>query len=97
MNDGVLVVNFAALQQASEGIEKALRKLDTDLAELASLADKLVGTWDGAAKEAYAVRRAQWEAASRDLQSILRDIKLAVVESANDYQHTEKANTNLFQ
>jgi len=97
MNDGVLVVSFPALQQASADIQKALNTLDTQLGQLERDAAPLVASWDGEAKQAYEQRQARWRAASTDLQAMLRDIKLAVDESTADYLTTEKKNTNLFQ
>jgi early secretory antigenic target protein ESAT-6 len=97
MNDGVLVVKFPALQQASADIQKALSSLDSQLGQLERDAAPLVASWDGEAKQAYEVRQARWRAASQDLQAMLRDIKIAVDESAADYLNTEKKNTQLFQ
>jgi len=97
MNDGVLVVRFPALQQASADIQKALSTLDSQLGQLERDAAPLVSSWDGDAKQAYEQRQARWRSASQDLQTMLRDIKSAVDESAADYQSTERKNTNLFQ
>ena len=97
MNDGVLVVKFPALQQASADIQKALSTLDSQLGQLERDAAPLVSSWDGDAKQAYEQRQARWRSASQDLQAMLRDIKAAVDESAADYQSTERKNTNLFQ
>ena len=97
MNDDVLVVNFPALQQASADIQKALNTLDTQLGQLERDAAPLIATWDGEARQAYDQRQARWRAASADLQAMLRDIKLALDDSAADYLSTEKKNVNLFQ
>jgi len=97
MNDGVLVVNFAALQQASADIQKALGSLESQLGQLERDAAPLVSTWAGDAKEAYAQRQNRWRTASQDMQNILRDIKNAVDHSAADYMNTEKKATGLFQ
>jgi 6 kDa early secretory antigenic target len=97
MNDGVLVVTFPALQQASADIQKALSTLESQLAQLERDAAPLVATWSGEAKQAYDQRQARWRAASQDLQSMLREIKIAVDDSAADYLSTEKRNTSLFQ
>ncbi|MFC6018657.1 WXG100 family type VII secretion target [Plantactinospora solaniradicis] len=97
MGDGLLVVQFPALQQASADIQKALNTLDSQLDQLEQDAAPLVSTWEGEAKEAYAVRQARWRQASMDLQNMLRDIKMALDESAADYLSTEKKNTGLFQ
>jgi WXG100 family type VII secretion target len=92
-----LIVNFAALQQASTDIQSALNALASQLAELERDAAPLVATWDGAAREAYDVRQARWRGAADDLSRILRDIKVALDESATDYHHTEQRNIGLFQ
>jgi WXG100 family type VII secretion target len=97
MNDGVLVVNFAALQQASADIQKALSSVDSQLGQLERDAAPLVATWAGDAKEAYAQRQERWRTASHDMQNILRDIRNAVDHSAADYMSTEKKATGLFQ
>jgi WXG100 family type VII secretion target len=90
MGDSRLVVNFAALHQASTDIQRALGLLDSHLGQLERDAAPLVATWEGAAREAYDARQATWRRASRDLQAILREIKIAVDESAADYHDTER-------
>lgn len=97
MYDGVLVVRFPALQKASADIQKALNILHSQLEQLEDDARPLVATWDGEAKQAYEVRQAKWRSASQDLQNMLREIKVAVDESAADYLNTEKKNAGLFQ
>jgi WXG100 family type VII secretion target len=47
-----LVVNFAALQQASQDIQGALDALTSQLGQLEQDAAPLVATWDGTAREA---------------------------------------------
>ncbi|MEU8073260.1 WXG100 family type VII secretion target [Micromonospora sp. NPDC049151] len=97
MEHGVLVVNFAALQQAGADIQRALSTMESQLGQLERDAAPLVASWDGEAREAYEVRQSRWRSASQDLQGMLRDIKLAVEDSAADYLDTEKRNANLFQ
>lgn len=97
MNDGMLVVSFSALQQASADIQKALNSLESQLGQLERDAAPLVASWSGDARQAYEQRQTKWRSASRDLQTMLRDIKLAVDDSAADYLNTEKKNVNLFQ
>ncbi|MER5456734.1 MULTISPECIES: WXG100 family type VII secretion target [unclassified Micromonospora] len=97
MENGVLVVNFAALQQASADIQRALNTLESQLGQLEQDAAPLVASWSGEAQQAYEQRQARWRNASQDLQTMLRDIKVAVDESATDYLDTEKRNAGLFQ
>ncbi|HKT01639.1 MAG TPA: WXG100 family type VII secretion target [Rugosimonospora sp.] len=95
-NGDALVVNFAALHQASADIQQALGALDSQLGQLERDAAPLVATWDGEARQAYDARQAAWRRAAADLAGMLRDIKLAVDESAADYHATEKRNTSMF-
>jgi WXG100 family type VII secretion target len=97
MDNDLLVVNFAALHQASADIQSALGALSGQLDDLERDAAPLVASWDGPARAAYDVRQARWRAAAGDLSAILRDIKVALDESAADYQHTERRNTSLFE
>jgi early secretory antigenic target protein ESAT-6 len=90
MTDNRLVVNFGALQQASADIAKTLGTLDSHLGQLERDAAPLVATWEGEARQAYDSRQATWRRAARDLQAILREIKIAVDESAADYRETER-------
>jgi 6 kDa early secretory antigenic target len=96
-NDGMLLVNFGALQQASADIQKAIHTMQSQLDQLESDAKPLIATWNGAAQEAYAERQAKWRAASQDLHHILQSIKGAVDKSTEDYVNTEKQATQRFQ
>jgi ESAT-6 family protein len=97
MDNGLLLVNFGALQQASMDIQKALSELQSQLGQLERDAGSLVDSWDGAAQEAYRERQRKWQTAAGELSEILRSIKLAVDESATDYQETERKAANRFQ
>lgn len=94
--DGLLVVNFAALEQASRDIQSAINELEGQLANLEADARPLVATWNGTAREAYDANHLKWTNAANDLTRMLRDIKLAVDESAAEYQATETRNANMF-
>jgi WXG100 family type VII secretion target len=90
MNDGMLRVNFGALNQAGADIQKAISKLESELTQLEQDAAPLVASWTGTARNSYAERQRRWKSASTDLQNILREIKNAVDASAADYQDTER-------
>ncbi|HEY3009491.1 MAG TPA: WXG100 family type VII secretion target [Micromonosporaceae bacterium] len=93
----VMYINFPALQKASADIQAALNTMESQLGELERDAAPLVATWDGDAKAAYEQRQARWRSAAADLSAMLRDIKVAVDDSAADYLQTEKKNTQLFE
>jgi ESAT-6 family protein len=92
-----LLVQFGALQHASQNISKAVSTLHTKLSDLESAAGPLVQAWEGDAKEAYAQRQQQWRSAAQDLTEILGRIKSALDESTEQYAATEQSNTRLFQ
>jgi WXG100 family type VII secretion target len=96
-NDGMLLVNFGAMQQASADIQKAIQSMQAQLDQIESDAKPLIATWDGAAQQAYAQRQAKWRGASQDLHNILQNIKRAVDQSTEDYVNTEKQATQRFQ
>jgi WXG100 family type VII secretion target len=96
-NDGLLLVNFGALQQASADIQKAVSTMQQQLEDLERMAKPLVETWQGEAQQAYAARQARWRASSHDLTQILQNIKAAVDQSTHDYIATEKQATQRFQ
>jgi early secretory antigenic target protein ESAT-6 len=97
MDNGLLLVNFGALSQGSADIQKALNQLQSQLSDLAHDAGPLVATWNGAAQAAYSERQRKWTAAADDLAAILRNIKVAVDESAADYQRTESQAQKRFE
>jgi WXG100 family type VII secretion target len=96
MSDQQLLVQFGALQNASQNIAKAVSTLHSKLSDLESAAGPLVAAWDGTAKEAYAQRQAQWRNAAQDITELLGRIKSALDESTEHYAATERSNTNLF-
>jgi 6 kDa early secretory antigenic target len=96
VTDEMLVVNFAALEQASVDIQSALVALESELVQLEDDAAPLVAVWGGDAKQAYDARQARWRAAASDLTAMLRDIKVALEESLADYRSTEQRNVALF-
>lgn len=96
MSDGQLVVNFTALQTAAGDINNAINAMESQLAEAEQTAAPLVASWDGSARDSYQARQAVWTKAATDLSTMLRDIKRAVEQSAEQYQATETRNTNLF-
>jgi WXG100 family type VII secretion target len=97
MSDETLVVNFAALQQASTNIQMAINTMTSQLGQLESDAAPLVSTWDGEAQAAYQQRQSIWRRAAEDLSAMLTEIKVSVDQSAADYHSTERRNTSMFR
>jgi 6 kDa early secretory antigenic target len=96
MNDDVLVVNFAAMQQAVLDIEHAIELIDSELDTLESAATPLAAHWSGAAQQAYQVQHDRWTTAADDLKAILVQISRALMDTTDDYSATERSNASLF-
>jgi 6 kDa early secretory antigenic target len=95
-NGHELLVQFGALEAASQNISKAINTMRAKLGELEAAARPMVDTWDGAAQAAYMQRQEMWRKSAEDITNILSQIKSALDASAQHYAATERANTNLF-
>jgi ESAT-6 family protein len=96
-NDGSLLVNFNTLGQAVADIDRAIGKLRTELETLDQTGKKLVGGWDGDARDSYHIRQTKWTKSAEELTQILQNIKGALQESLSDYSATEKQAAARFQ
>jgi WXG100 family type VII secretion target len=91
-----IVIDEIKLRNAADDIEKAIKAMDRGLDDAEEAARPLVETWQGAAKDAYHARQAKWTQASGDLTAMLRDVKKAVIDTADRFRATEDGNVNMF-
>jgi early secretory antigenic target protein ESAT-6 len=96
-NGASLIVNEARLRQAAEDIESAIKSMDGALDDAENSARPLISTWQGTARTAYDARQQKWTQAANDLTTMLRDVKKAVIETADRFRATEDGNTALFE
>jgi early secretory antigenic target protein ESAT-6 len=96
MTENIMVVNFMAMEQASQSIQSALGTMTARLDEIDSMGKRLSASWTGEAQQAYHVRQLAWQRAAGDLSSMLKDIQVALVDSMHRYQDTEKKNASYF-
>ena len=96
MNDNTMVVNFLAMEQASQSIQTALGVLSARLEEVDRMGKRLSAGWTGEAQAAYQVRQAGWQRAADDLALMLKDIQVALTDSMHRYQETERRNVTYF-
>ncbi|WP_305789923.1 WXG100 family type VII secretion target [Symbioplanes lichenis] len=88
--------NFPQLNQAADDCGSATKNLTAELDGLTSSLQGMLGTWDGAAREAYYQRQKEWDAAANDLRDLLGRIEKALRESAEKMQARENANKAKF-
>ena len=96
MNDNMMVVNFGAMEHASESIQRALGTLNARLEEIDKMGRRLAAGWSGSAQDAYRARQAGWQQAASDLSVTLKDIQVALNNAMHRYLETEKRNTGYF-
>jgi early secretory antigenic target protein ESAT-6 len=96
MNDNTMVVNFGAMEHASQSIQRALGTLNARLEEVDKMGRRLSGGWSGGAQQAYQSRQAGWQQAATDLSMTLKDIQVALNNAMHRYLETEKRNTSYF-
>jgi WXG100 family type VII secretion target len=96
MTDNTMVVNFGAMERASQSIQTALSTLQARLDEVDKMGKRLSTGWTGDAQQAYQVRQAGWQQAADDLSLMLKDIQLALTNSMHRYLETERKNTGYF-
>jgi early secretory antigenic target protein ESAT-6 len=96
MNDNTMVVNFGAMEHASQSIQRALGTLNARLEEVDKMGRRLSAGWTGGAQQAYQSRQAGWQQAATDMSMTLKDIQVALNNAMHRYLETEKRNTSYF-
>jgi len=90
-------VNFDALGQGASSIQTTFQALQATLEDLEQQLQPMLGSWSGAAREAYAVQKQNWEQAATGMASVLQRMGLAVGDAQENYTLTENTNRNRFQ
>jgi early secretory antigenic target protein ESAT-6 len=96
MYDNTMVVNFAAMEHASDSIQRALTTLHARLEEVDKMGKRLSAGWTGSAKEAYELRQVGWQQAGGDMATTLKEIQVALNNAMHRYLETEKQNQGYF-
>jgi len=85
-----IAVNYAALEHAHQQMQSISRHLDQKLDTLRSGLQRI--EWDGADRAAYQEQQLKWDAAVRDINTILNEIGNAVGIAKENYLSTEMNN-----
>lgn len=87
---------FGSLAQGESDFARIYAQVQQTTQTLESQLNTQLAAWDGQAKEAYAVARAQWQAAEANMAAVLNNLR-AVAGLANvNYQSTEASNASLW-
>lgn len=83
---------FPQLTQGATDIRTAMGTMNTRLSDLdASIRPKLAA-WEGGANGNYEARKARWDAAARNIETLLTAVAGAVDRSSEDMAATEMRN-----
>lgn len=85
-----IVVNYAALQTASDDIKDTTNQVNGILDQLKSDLGPLVESWEGEAQASYRQKQDQWDQAADDLNRVLASIGTAVQDALTRYQEGEQ-------
>lgn len=86
-------VNFAEVANASQAINSTSGTLEGLLGDLKARIAPLAAGYEGAASEAWQEKQAQWDRAYDDLKQVLSSIGSAVGQAGENYEATERANS----
>lgn len=75
--------DFGAISTTSADIQSTAARINTMLADLKSLIQPMVSTWEGESATAYAQAQAKWDEAAEDLNVVLGTIAKTVA-NGND-------------
>ncbi|WP_159501992.1 WXG100 family type VII secretion target [Microbacterium sp. 18062] len=90
VSPAALSASAAELRRESQRIEAALRSLEQE-------ANRLRGSWDGAARVAYDNAQRQWSATFEHMKTVLASIATATAQISENYVETDRKSAKLFR
>ncbi|GLZ42114.1 WXG100 family type VII secretion target [Actinokineospora sp. NBRC 105648] len=94
MSGDMIKVNFAEVATASQSLSSTSSQLETLLGDLKSRLAPLAAGYTGAASEAWNAKQKEWDKAYDELKQVLSSIAVAVQQSGENYEATERANAS---
>lgn len=95
MSDGIKV-GGAGIDALVSDMKKGLGDLEARLEAMKSDLSGYVEQWDGSARSAYRQAQQDWDKQIEDCKMLLEDVRLAVVQSKDDYLAGEQRNTAMW-
>lgn len=90
------MAQFGALQQGEGDFAQIYAQLTSAIDTLDGQLRTNLAEWDGAARNAYYVAKAQWDAAEANMAQVLTNLRGVVGEANVNYTSTEAANARLW-
>ena len=93
---GPIRYEFAQLVQGADDIAVAMQTMNTKLADLDTSIRSKLAMWEGGANGNYEATKAQWDAAARNIETLLTSISRAVYDSSEKMAAQEMKNAQRF-
>jgi WXG100 family type VII secretion target len=87
---------FGSLQQGESDFQQIYSQLTSTISTLDSQLRANLAQWDGQARDAYYVAKAQWDAAEANMAQVLTNLRGVIGTAHENYTSTEAANANLW-
>ena len=87
---------FASLQQGEGDFAQIYSQLTSTISTLDGQLRARLAEWDGQARDAYYVAKAQWDAAEANMAQVLTNLRGVIGTAHENYSTTEAANANLW-
>jgi WXG100 family type VII secretion target len=87
---------FGSLAQGEADFARIYAQVQQTTQTLESQLNSSLAQWDGAAREAYGVARAKWQAAEANMAAVLNNLRAVAGEANANYQVTEASNAGLW-
>lgn len=83
-------VNAAAMTEGISDLNGAHKQLTDHLQTLEGQLGGSLGQWDGAAREAYAQAKAQWDGAASHMSDVINKMQTTMGQISENYDSNEK-------
>lgn len=90
-----MMVNYSAIDLLSEDINKHHRGIEASMDTLTGKLDLMESSWDGEDREAYAVRRREWNQKELEMRSALQQFNIEVFNAKLGYHGSEVQNRRI--
>jgi WXG100 family type VII secretion target len=94
--DGPIRYEFAQLVQGADDIGVAMQTMNNKLTDLDTSIRSKLAMWEGGANGNYEATKAQWDAAARNIETLLTSISRAVYDSSERMAAQEMRNAQRF-
>jgi|ERR1700730_3169205 WXG100 family type VII secretion target len=88
--------NFGALQQGEQDFQQTYNATRQTLDELASDLQRSLSEWEGDAQAAYHQAKAQWDAASAHMATVMNALGGVIGTAHENYSGAERANSGMW-